>query len=67
MNHMNTQNIHNGMHTHVWMRLWLCVYDSSTGSTPSLWGGRQSGLDAKRGWSSGATSCGRSDLKAGAK
>ena len=36
-------------------------------STPSLWGRRQSGIDAARGWSSEVTSCGRSDLKAGAK
>jgi hypothetical protein len=36
-------------------------------STPSLWGRRQSGIDAARGWSSEVTSCGRSDLKVGAK
>ena len=39
----------------------------SGGSAPSLWGRRQSGIDAARGWSSEVTSCGRSDLKVGAK
>jgi hypothetical protein len=33
------------------------------GSAPSLWGRRQSGIDAARGWPSEVASCGRSDLK----
>jgi hypothetical protein len=40
---------------------------SGVGSAPSLWGHRQSGIDAARGWSSEVTSCGRLDLKVGAK